>query len=257
MLNATLIKRIEITKELLILHIKPDEPLKPFLPGQYVALGLPGSAPRPDNFPEEKNPPKPDRLIKRAYSIGSSPENLDWLEFYIAVLPEGLLTSRLALLQEGDRLWMAKKITGTFVLTPVPDNHNLILVSTGTGIAPYISMLRTQSTWTAGRKITLLHGVRYSSDLAYRDELLKLARQRESFSYYPVISRKDPNWHGERGYVQKFFEEALIKPDPSCDHIFLCGNPAMIADMQKLLTPLGYKEHTRKEPGNLHVEKYW
>ncbi|MCB0311453.1 MAG: ferredoxin--NADP reductase, partial [Bdellovibrionales bacterium] len=251
MLNATVVERIDITSELVVFHIKPDTAIPSFKPGQYVSLGLPGSAPRPADFPPEATPQSPDKLIKRAYSIGSSPSQGNYLEFYIAIAPTGALTSRLYLLKAGDRVFMHNRIVGTFTLDDIPPDHNLVMVSTGTGIAPYMSMLRTPETWAVGRKISLLHGVRFSRDLAYRDELLQLQERNSNFRYYATVSRDDPEWDGEKGYVQQFFEPGRIDLDPKVDRVFICGNPGMIEAVQKLLEPRGYTEHTRRSPGNL------
>ena len=255
MLNATLIERQDLTDELAIIKIKPDDPFEAFDPGQYVALGLPGGAPRDLRFGEDPSPVKADKLIKRAYSIASSPREADCLEFYIAFVEDGYFTPRLALLKEGDRLFVAKKIVGTFTLQDVPGDARLVLISTGTGIAPYISMIRTPEVWTPGREVCVLHGVRYVEDLAYRGELESLSKSNSSLRYFPVVSRED--WEGKRGYVQSFLSDGEIELQPAQDHIFACGNPAMIEDVRKLVLEKGFVEKKRKEPGNFHVEEYW
>ncbi len=255
-LNATVVDRIDVTPELIRLFVKADVPNSKFQPGQYVALALPGSAERPAHYPAEENVPPADKLIKRAYSIGSSPDSSGVLEFYIALLPQGALTARLASLRAGDRIFMAPKITGTFTLEGTPGESNLVFVATGTGIAPFMSMIRTPATWTAGRQITLVHGVRYESDLAYREEVLERARS-ASLSYFGIVSRAGNEWQGRRGHVQSLFKDGTIPLDPQRDHVFLCGNPAMIDEMETLLLSQGYREHSRKSPGNLHLEKYW
>lgn len=258
MLNATIVKRQNVTDELVILEVKPDAGVSEFLPGQYVALGLYGAAPRPEAFPPEKEPQAADKLIKRAYSIGSSPTNRDTIEFYIAIVPDGSLTARLALLKEQDRVFCAPKITGTFTLTHVPAQESLVLLATGTGLAPYISMIRTPSTWQDGRKITIVHGVRYAKDLAYREELMNLEKERTSFRYIPIVSRADPEWSGAKGHIQSLFDQKILEVQNDSDHVFLCGNPAMVNDMESRLQLVGYSEHSKKNPtGKLHVEKYW
>lgn len=256
MLNSTLVGRIQITPDLLILQVKPDAGVPDFIPGQYVALGLAGSAGRAAGAKDEAEAPAPDKLIKRAYSIGSSPTQKEYLEFYVAVVPDGSLTPRLAALQPGDRLFSQPKVTGTFTLDGVAPDRNLILVSTGTGLAPFMSMVRTPTTWHADREITVVHGVRHPSDFAYADELTSYGDGRK-FQYLPIASRAGDDFTGRKGRIQKLFEAGEIAPDPSRDSVFLCGNPAMIEDMEKHLTGLGFVVHSKKSPGNLHVEKYW
>ena len=258
MLNATVVGRTEITPELIILRVKPDAGVPEFQSGQYVALGLSGAAPRPTNLPPDKTPVAPEKLIKRAYSIGSSPLQREYIEFYVAIVPDGELTPRLSLLKEGERVYIAPKITGTFTLAGVPDDHNLVLLSTGTGLAPFMSMARTPSVWTPGRRITVVHGVRFSKDLAYREELLEIERTTPTFKYHAIVSRTDPEWSGPTGRVQKLFDDKTIPLDPERDHIFISGNPAMIDEMEQMLATLGYSVHSKKNPmGKLHLEKYW
>ena len=257
MLNSTLVGRIEVTPDLLILQVKPDAGVPTFVPGQYVALGLPGSAARVEGSKDEQEAPAPDKIIKRAYSIGSSPVQRDYLEFYIAVVPDGSLTPRLAALQPGDRLFSQPKVTGTFTLDGVGDDRNLVLVSTGTGLAPFMSMIRTPGTWSPTRHITIVHGVRYPSDFAYADELASYSEGGRKFTYLPIASRAAEEFTGRKGRIQKLFESGEIAPDPTTDSVFLCGNPAMIEDMEKHLTNTGFVVHSKKTPGNLHIEKYW
>jgi len=257
LLNAKLVERIDITDNLSIFKVLPDSGVPNFTPGQYVALGLYGSAPRKEGLPLEDTPPPAEKIIKRAYSIGSSPEDKNSLEFYIAIVPDGALTSRIALLNPGERLYIAPRITGTFTLNEAPEGSNLVFVATGTGIAPYISMLRYPATWEKFNNITLIHGVRFSSDFAYSEELQFLEKSSKIFHYYPIVSRDSKGWTGKRGYVQSLLQDGTIKLNPLQDHLFVCGNPAMIQDLEELLTANGYKTHKRREPGNLHIEKYW
>lgn len=258
MLNATLVKRIDITPELAIFRIRPDRGIDEFLPGQYVALGLPGSSPRSPHFPPEIEVHAPDKIIKRAYSIGSPPAEKEYLEFYIAIVPTGALTSRLAVLREGDRLFAAPKITGTFTLHGVPTDRNLVLVSTGTGLAPFMSMIQTPETWSPSRRITVVHGVRYATDLAYREEIRQLQARYPNLAYHAFVSREEARpGIFERGYVQSIFTAEGFEVHPDRDHVFLCGNPAMIEDVERLLTGRGYVVHSKKTPGSLHLEKYW
>jgi ferredoxin--NADP+ reductase len=257
MLNSTLIQRIEVTPDLLILRVKPDAGVPEFKPGQYVALGLPGEAARYPGAMPEAAPQAPDKLIKRAYSIGSSPTQREFLEFYIAVVPDGSLTARLAALKEGDRLFAQPKVTGTFTLEGLAPERNLVLVSTGTGLAPFMSMVRTEAVWTGARRITVVHGVRYPSDFAYADELSSYQQSGRGLVYLPIASRAGDEYQGRKGRIQRLFEDQVVIPDPAVDSVFLCGNPAMIEDLERYLTERGFVLHSKKTPGNLHVEKYW
>jgi ferredoxin--NADP+ reductase len=201
------------------------------------------------------------KLIKRAYSIGSSPEHKEYLELYIALVPDGGLTPRLANLQRGDRLFVSPKITGTFTLKNIPEDNSatIVMVATGTGLAPFMSMLRTKSSWHPQRSFALIHGVRFEKDLAYRDELMKLEESSGKLRYFPVVSRETPYSGGTiKGRVLTVFERQLLTLNPSSDHVLLCGNPAMIEDAQNYLEPLGFSVYSKKNPtGNLHLEKYW
>jgi len=257
MLNSSVVGRTDVTPDLIILQVKPDGGIPDFLPGQYVALGLPGGAARFAGASPEAEAPAPEKLIKRAYSIGSSPTQKEFLEFYVAVVPDGALTTRLAALKPGDRVFSQPKVTGTFTLDGVPSERNLVLVSTGTGLAPFMSMVRTQSTWSPTRRITVVHGVRYPTDFAYPDELQSYQANNPGFSYLPIASRAGEEFSGRRGRIQKLFESGEIAPDPKSDSVFLCGNPAMIEDLEKYLSERGFTVHSKKSPGNLHVEKYW
>lgn len=257
MLNSTVVERIDITRELMVLRVKPDAGVPAFIPGQYVALGLTGGVPRYEGAVPEAEAPAPDKLIKRAYSIGSTPEERDYLEFYIAIVPTGVLTSRLASVKVGDRVFCQPKVTGTFTLEGVPKDKNLILVSTGTGLAPFMSMIRTSSTWQTERSITIIHGVRYPEDFAYAQELRNLETSRRGFRYLPIASRAAEGWDGRRGRVQALLDDGTLTLNPTSDHIFLCGNPAMIEELEARLLEGGFALHSKKSPGNLHVEKYW
>ena len=266
-LNAVIAQRVEVAPSLVILRVAPDGWIVPdFKPGQYTVLGLPGSAKRSElSIPEEK-PAAGDKLIKRAYSIASSSVAKEYMEFYVALVTSGALTPRLFALGAGDRLWLSSKITGMFTLDHVPADQHIVMIATGTGLAPYMSMLRTELVRGDTRRIAVIHGARYSWELGYRSELMTMAHLCPDFTYIPCISRpaddKAP-WTGLTGHVQTAWgSQALerawgFKPSPSNTHIFLCGNPAMIEDMITILKGQGYNEHKPRAPGNVHCERYW
>ncbi len=266
-LNATIQQRSELSHGLLILRVSPDEPLPPFKAGQYAVLGLPGTAPRsPLADPEPAaEAPAPDKLIKRAYSIASSSLQGQYLEFYIALVRSGALTPRLFALREGDRIWLGRKIVGMFTLDDLPRGHDVIFVATGTGLAPYLSMLRSAYRFEDGHATVVIHGARTSWDLGYSNELRALDARWPQFTYLPIIDRVDldPSWPGKVGYVSEHFQDGTVQRAlgrelaPDRLGVFLCGNPHMIAGMEKMLTARGFTLHSRRQPGNIIVEKFW
>ncbi len=265
--NAILVQSIEVSPGLRILRIVPDGwELPDFVPGQFAVLGLPGLAKRCDVCDPEEAAPDHQKLIKRAYSVASSSVSKEYLELYIVLVPSGALTPRLFALTPGERLWLAPKITGMFTLEEVPADRHIILISTGTGLAPYISMLRTRLTCGDVRHFAVLHGARHSWDLGYRSELMTLNRMCPNFAYRSVISRpreESAPWGGATGYIQDLWKSRPLEgngnfgPTPDNTHIFVCGNPDMIENMVEILETEGYREHTKKEPGQIHVERYW
>lgn len=264
-LNSTVTMRYEINHGLLVLQVTPDEELPPFKAGQYTVLGLPGSAPRSPYADPEESPPDPDKLIKRAYSVTSSSVQGRYLEFYIALVRTGALTPRLFALNGGDRIWMGRKMVGMFTLDDVPAHNDVVFVATGTGLAPYLSMLRSAYNFDADRKTVVCHAARVSWDLGYRSELEGMSARYAGFNYLPIIDEKDrdPIWTGRVGYVNSFFEDGTVAQclghdlEPARTSVFLCGNPLMIEGMEELLSQRGFTEHSRKNPGNIIVEKYW
>ena len=266
-LNATVSQRIEISPGLAILRVVPDGwEFNDFKPGQFTVLGLPGKAPRCDVCDPDENGRDPDRLIKRAYSIASSSVASEFLEFYLALVRSGALTPRLFALSPGDRLWVSPKNRGLFTLDEVPEDKNVVLISTGTGLAPYMSMLRTRLACDSERRFAVLHGARHSWDLGYRSELMTLDRLCDNFTYAATVSRPDEEgglWRGPVGYVQDLWtsrwleETAGFTPSPEHTRVFLCGNPSMILDMVAVLERDGFKEHKKSKPGQIHTERYW
>ena len=267
-LNAIVALRTEISPWLIILRVAPDGwQLPDFQPGQFAVLGLPGSAPRcPLSEPEDPPPANPDKLIRRAYSIASSSLNREYMEFYIALVTSGALTPRLLELGIGDRLWLSSRVTGLFTLDQVPEDQNVVMIATGTGLAPYMSMLTTHLICGGPRRFAVLHGARHSWDLGYRSELTTLQHLCRNFGYSPIISRPNDEpvpWTGPTGYVQDLWRNGAIEkawgfpPTPENTHVFLCGSPAMIDDVVTMLGQEGYIEHSKKQAGQIHVERYW
>lgn len=265
-LNATVLDRVEVSPGLVILRVAPDGWILPdFRAGQFAVVGLPYGAPRCELATAEEAKDHSDKLIKRAYSIASSSIAKEYVEIYISLVPSGALTPRLFALQVGDHIWLGKKMSGVFTLDEVPEGQRLVLIGTGTGLAPYMSMLRTHS-MCGQRQIAVLHGARHTWELGYRSELAMLAHQCPTFSYIPAISRPSEEnvpWAGDTGRIQEVWRRQPLaarwgaQPSPSDSHIFLCGNPGMIEDMASILIEEGFAEHSKKSPGQIHLERFW
>ncbi|PID79508.1 ferredoxin--NADP(+) reductase [bacterium DOLJORAL78_65_58] len=265
--NAIVIQRIEVSSGLIILRVRPDGwELPGWKSGQFAILGLPVSAPRVAMADEEERDLEPDKILKRAYSISSASQERDYLEFFITLVHSGALTPRLFQLQVGDRVWLGERIKGLFTLNKVPEDSNLVFVGTGTGLAPFMSMLRSELECTAERQVAVLLGARHSWDLGYRGELQAMQRYCPFFHYLPTISRPDEElapWSGNVGYVQDLWRGGALekawggRPGPENTHVLLCGAPNMIESMLTVLQEDGFQEHTRRNPGQVHAEKYW
>ena len=266
-LNAVVTQRIEVAPGLFILRVAPDGwELPEFEAGQFAVLGLPGTSRRIVDAEEEEGF-KPEKVIKRAYSIASSSVAREYMEFYIALVPSGQLTPRLAALEIGDRVWLSERAKGLFTLDEVKPGRHVVLISTGTGLAPYISMLRSRLSCGAAEHFAVLHGARHSWDLGYQAELMTLDRSCPNFSYLSSISRPQEEplpWGGESGYVQELWTRGLLaqrwgfQPTPENSDVFICGNPSMIESMVEALEGEGFSERKpRQEGGQVHVERYW
>jgi ferredoxin--NADP+ reductase len=203
-------------------------------------------------------------MIKRTYSI-ASPPGLDHLEFYIKVVDDGEFTTLLDKAGEGAPVWLSDSIHGGFTLESVPTGKDIILVATGTGLAPYISMIRHGAGTGRWRRLVVVHGCCYADELGFRDLIEGIAADDPSVTYIPTVTREpeDSGWAGLRGRVQAIFEteayERLVRAplDPEQCHLFLCGNPQMIDDVEVVLGRLGFEHHTAEAPGNLHFERWW
>ena len=300
--NATVAQRVELAPGLIILRIVPDQPRFEFKAGQYVVLGLKASEPRideaePDQVAYRAAPgerpaegglstpaeggtpapesaaeqvittarPDPDKLIRRAYSIASGSLSEEYLEFVITVVMSGDLTPRLFRLGIRDRLYVGPKAVGMFTLDKAPRDHHVLLVATGTGLAPYVSMLRTDLECGGKRRMVVLHGARCSWDLGYRTELSSLARHCPNFTYIPVITRpnEDPTWRGRTGYLQDVLSAGVVEEEtglpvaPENFHVYLCGNPGMIETVTGLLGDRGFVRDRGHDIGTIHTEEYW
>ncbi len=266
-LNAVVTNRIEVAPGLIVLRVAPEGwELPPFVPGQFAVLGLPPEAARCHHADPEEETLAPGKLIRRAYSIASSSVARQHLEFYVNLVHSGSFTPRLFALMPGDRLWLGRKITGTFTLDLAPPRADVVFIATGTGLAPYMSMLRSISPESQERRFAVLLGARHSWDLGYHAELEAMQRLWPAFSYLPIVSRPGDEvapWTGRIGHVSDLWRDGLLedvwgaRPTPETARVFLCGSPRMIEDMIRFLGDEGFREHSRTQPGEIFAERYW
>ena len=221
-----------------------------FVAGQFARLALPGP-------PDSKEP-----MIGRPYSF-VNPPSAQPHEFYFIILPEGPLSPRLATLDIGESIWLAPRANGFFSIGETADAESLWCLSTGTGIGPFLSMLRTPDPWQRFARVVLVHAVRHAVELTYRDVVAAIGRAHPgAFTYVPIVSREH---HAEAlaGRIPAAIEDGRLEAragvplSPENSHAMLCGNPAMVEDTQKLLLTRGMRRHRRKEPGHVTVETYW
>jgi ferredoxin--NADP+ reductase len=299
--NATVSGRVEVAPGLVILRVTPDKLPFEFKAGQYVVLGVKASVPRVDEAEGESEPSvvagagadsaatavegtaqsqaavdaqaaavavaaaDPDRMIRRAYSIASESRADEYIEFYLTLVMSGELTPRLFSLRLRDRVYVGPKAVGVFTLDKVAPGKHVLMVGTGTGLAPYMSMLRSELVCNGPRKFVIVHGARYSWDLGYRTELTGLARHCSNFHYLPVVTRPadDITWRGRSGYLQNVVASAAIEEEtglaltPDNFDIFLCGNPGMIETVIGWAEERGFARDKGHDIGTLHVEEYW
>jgi ferredoxin/flavodoxin---NADP+ reductase len=225
--RATIIERRDLSDALWVIRVTPDGDFR-FIAGQYATLGVESS----------------NGLVERPYSIVSSPYERE-IEFVIELVPQGALTPRLHELNLGDSLFIRRIAKGRFTLDSKSPRTRHLLLSTVTGIAPFVSYVRTlYRDWKDGRfggehTLFVLHGASHASELAYRDEMQQLADEAPWLTYVPTISRPwdDPAWTGETGRVddviRKYADAWALTADNAT--AYLCGHPDMIAHGKAIL----------------------
>ena len=230
--------------------IEVEAPALVFTAGQFARLALPAP-------PGAKEP-----MVGRPYSF-VNPPGARRHEFYFAVVPDGPLSPRLAALEPGDPLWLGPNANGFFCIAEVPQAEALWCLSTGTGIGPFLSILRTADPWDRFGRVVLVHAVRQATELTYRDTIAGIARDHAgAFDYIPVVSR-EPYAGALSGRIPALIADGRLEARAGVPltadnaHAMLCGNPAMVDDVQATLAARGMRRHRRREPGHVTVETYW
>ncbi len=206
------------------------------------------------------------RPLVRAYSMASA-NHEDALEFFSIKVADGPLTSRLQKIREGDIILIGRKATGTLVTANLIPGKRLLLLSTGTGLAPFASLIKDPDVYENYETIILAHGCRQVSELAYGERLVEKLRQDEFFGplidgkliYYPTVTREPFRNRGritdliEQG--QLFSELGLSGLSRDTDRVMLCGSPGMLGELHDMLTARGFAEGNHSAPGHFVVEK--
>lgn len=207
--------------------------------GEFVTIGL----------------KREGQLVARAYSIVSTADQ-DHLEFLSIYVPDGPLTSQLVRIRPGDTVWVNNKTTGTLTLHHVRPGRVLYMLSTGTGLAPFMSLIRDRALYARFEEVVLVHSVRTAAELAYRDEIEALDEPR--LHYVPTVTR-EPFPTPERGgdlFRSGVLSErlGLPPPDPEHDRVMICGNPAMTRELTRYLKDTGWTLTNHSGVGNFTTE---
>ncbi|WP_158986743.1 ferredoxin--NADP reductase [Lysobacter panacisoli] len=229
--------------------------------GQFVMIGL--------QVPQADGASKP---LLRAYSIASA----NWeeqLEFFSIKVPNGPLTSRLKSIQPGDQVLVGRKPTGTLLIHDLHPGRNLYLLGTGTGLAPWLAVIKDPETYERFDKVILTHGVRSEKDLAYRDYFVNELPKHEflgeqiaaKLKYYPAVTREPFEFGGQdhRGRLTDLFDSGRMMEhlgieglDPEHDRAMICGSPQMLADFRTILDGRGFTAAPRiGTPGQYVFER--
>lgn len=218
-----------------------------FVPGHYARLGLDDGTGKP---------------VWRPFSMVSGPEE-DFLEFVVVLVPGGEFSERLRQRQAGDEILVEKLSLGFLTLDQLAPGRDLWLLASGTGIGPFVSLLRDGRTWRSFERLVLAHSVRRGDELAYGEEIAALPGARDGrLRYLPVVTRETlPGALNARlpqlfagGELQR---AAGLEIDVARSRVMVCGNPELTREMRALLAARGFQPGRRGVPGQMAFEKYW
>jgi ferredoxin/flavodoxin---NADP+ reductase len=227
-----------------------DQALR-FSNGHFTMIGLKTEAGKP---------------LLRAYSIVSANYE-EQLEFLSIKVPDGPLTSKLQHIKPGDKIIVGRKPTGTLLIDYLLPGKTLYLLGSGTGLAPFISIVRDPATYERFEKVVIVHGVREVAELAYHDHLNVDLHQHEFLGefaseqllYYPTVTREP---YRNMGRITDLIQTGKLQSDlglpplnPADDRIMLCGSPALLKDMKTMLEVRGFKEGSTTTPGDYVIER--
>lgn len=246
--KAKVLENYHWTDRLLSLRLGVE--LLPFKAGQFVTLRLPLEV---DGETE---------LVAKSYSLINAPDE-PGAEIFYNIVPDGRLSNALAALHSGDDIEISQPAKGFFVLDEIPQVENLWMVATGTGLGPYLSILKTGEPWQRFKKIVLVHSVPMKGELAYGELIQSLAdNYPQQFRFVSCVTR-EPNPHGLESRVTTALESGLLEEAAGTrisaedTHVMLCGNHNMLNDMKALLAKRNMQRHLRHKPGHITTEQYF
>ena len=227
-----------------LFSLRVEAPKLAFEAGQFVRIALDLGGER----------------VARPFSFINPPAD-PVMEFYGVIVPEGPLSPALARLKSGDALHVADNPSGFLVLSEVPPAEDLWLVATGTGIAPFLSILRTEAPWQRYRRVILVHAARHARELVYREMIAGLQSRRPQLKYVSFVSR-EKHAGSLAGRVPDAIRngrlEAVAQPiSAERSQFMLCGNPDMLKDAAAALMERGLRKNRRRTPGHITVESFW
>lgn len=222
-----------------------------FTPGHYTRLGLGG----------------PDEILWRPFSLASASYD-DFLEFIAVLVPGGAFSAPLGALRVGDTMRVDKASYGFLTTDQLAPGTDLWLLASGTGLGPFLSILRDPAVWRDYRRLILVHSVRRSAELAWRDEIAALPRQEllaegpARLSYLPIVTR-EPGATALAERIPLLLADGRLETAAgarlslSGSRLMVCGNPEMARELRQLLTSRGFAGNRRGVPGQMAFEKYW
>ncbi len=248
--KQTLVSMERLPGDLFIFRTTRPENYR-FVPGQYSRLGLPYGG----------------SMVWRPFSVTSAPQD-ESLEYYGVLVPGGLFTGMLHKLEPGSPIWLDKQVFGFMTADRFTDGEDLWMLSTGTGIGPFISMLRDTAVWRQFRRIIVAHGVKHGADLGFRSALRTMQRMAPAggaaLHVVEAVTRDRDLETGQLGgRLTALLEDGSLERatgipiTPETSRFMMCGNPAMIEDMRKILHLRGMRPCRRALPGQFVTENYW
>lgn len=202
-----------------------------------------------------------DDVLARPYSLVNTPDE-DYLEVYFNIVEEGPLSPKLFALQAGDEVLVSDRPSGFLTVSELPDCPHLWMIATGTGIGPFLSILKSDAVWKKFEKVMLVYSVSYAGELAYRDLIDAVVQKHgDQFCFVPIVTREKMD--GALGYrvptvMQDGSLEAFAGVEINSDnsHVMMCGSSDMITDVSAALVARGMQKHRRRVPGHFTTEKY-